>query len=502
MIDLLNVRRFDYGSIGNVERTPQGFLKVSGFATRTGVFPYIDAAGKIRRELRHPDHVFNPESMNTLKNAPVTLDHPPGLVTPENVKQYMKGYTTDRVEVNRDLLDTDVIIADAETIVAVEDDNIRELSSGYTCDLDYTPGVYNGVPYDCIQKNIRYNHLAIVKRGRAGPEVRLRIDSADAVMKRDEAPVAIPENPQPEDTQQMKTIVIGGEEISVPMAAASIIEDLLERYDLLRGDVAKLKEQSEMKKNPEVKADADISQKNVSSQVNEVQAIPDGRGGSAKKDEDFGAGAGAPAKQDEDEDQKKKDGDQPPFGQPKKDYEGAGGDGVAQSPVDLLKKEVADMAAMLGQMNQKSDALQAKVDEYASRTMNQGEKSPQGQNMDSANWRQSVQARVKLEKAAEKMVPDSISARFDSMSDNEIRAAVIQHRHPKTDLKGKSTTYLESRFDMMSEELDQSEVVRREMGSKFLNSRMDGAESPDAARRRMIESSRKLAELPLSANKK
>lgn len=46
--------------------------------------------------------------------------------------------------------------------------------------LEYTPGVWNGIPYDAIQRNIRYNHLAIVERGRQGPSVRLHLDT-DAV---------------------------------------------------------------------------------------------------------------------------------------------------------------------------------------------------------------------------------------------------------------------------------------------------------------------------------
>jgi len=71
------VRRFDLGEIKSATRTPQGFLKCPGFATRTGVFPYLNADGSIRNELRHPDDVNDPESLATLKNATVTIEHPP-----------------------------------------------------------------------------------------------------------------------------------------------------------------------------------------------------------------------------------------------------------------------------------------------------------------------------------------------------------------------------------------------------------------------------------------
>jgi hypothetical protein len=55
---------------------------------------------------------------------------------------------------------------------------LREVSCGYTCDCDPTPGKYEGERYDCVQRNIRYNHVAIVARGRAGPEIRLHLDAA------------------------------------------------------------------------------------------------------------------------------------------------------------------------------------------------------------------------------------------------------------------------------------------------------------------------------------
>lgn len=47
----------------------------------------------------------------------------------------------------------------------------RELSCGYRCDWDFTPGTWQGIQYDAIQRKIRGNHLALVKQGRMGPDV-------------------------------------------------------------------------------------------------------------------------------------------------------------------------------------------------------------------------------------------------------------------------------------------------------------------------------------------
>jgi len=47
----------------------------------------------------------------------------------------------------------------------------KELSCGYRCRYEYTPGVFEGVKYDYVQREIRGNHLALVENGRMGPDV-------------------------------------------------------------------------------------------------------------------------------------------------------------------------------------------------------------------------------------------------------------------------------------------------------------------------------------------
>lgn len=41
-----------------------------------------------------------------------------------------------------------------------------ELSLGYTCDWDYTPGVFEGTPYEVVQTNMCGNHIALVEAAR------------------------------------------------------------------------------------------------------------------------------------------------------------------------------------------------------------------------------------------------------------------------------------------------------------------------------------------------
>ena len=58
------------------EKTPEGFLKGRAIITSTGVFPYKDATGNVRRELRLPEDVFDPAHLDSLKLKPVTNEHP------------------------------------------------------------------------------------------------------------------------------------------------------------------------------------------------------------------------------------------------------------------------------------------------------------------------------------------------------------------------------------------------------------------------------------------
>lgn len=184
----MRVNRVDAGRFGAPVKTSQGFLRMPATATRIGVFDYVNPDGTRRRELRHPDDVFDAESLASLAAVPVTDEHPPEMVTAENAQRYARGWTGDAVERNGDLVDTNATITDAGLITKVETGKARELSCGYSMVADETPGVTQGIPgipdglaYDARQTLIRYNHLAVVPRGRAGPRARLRIDAAEQV---------------------------------------------------------------------------------------------------------------------------------------------------------------------------------------------------------------------------------------------------------------------------------------------------------------------------------
>lgn len=169
------------GRASNVRATPQGGLLADASLTRTGVFEYRTQGGDVRRELRPASEVFAKESLDSYKGAPVTIGHP-GRVGPGNWKDHTVGHL-DEVERDGDFVRGNMRIQHDDAIGKAESKELREISMGYTCDLDPTPGTYQGQKFDAVQRNIRINHAALLPsgEGRMGPEACLHLDSRAAV---------------------------------------------------------------------------------------------------------------------------------------------------------------------------------------------------------------------------------------------------------------------------------------------------------------------------------
>lgn len=157
--------------------TEEGYLAGTAIATRTGVFEYRLPDGTVQRQLRHPDDVLNEDSLATLKLKPVTDNHPSEMiVNVDNASRYSVGMTGENVHVDGGNVAITFNVTNKDTVQKVKSRQKRELSLGYKLDLLDEAGVYEGEPYTHRQTNIRYNHLAIVQRGRAGAVARINMD--------------------------------------------------------------------------------------------------------------------------------------------------------------------------------------------------------------------------------------------------------------------------------------------------------------------------------------
>lgn len=172
----LKLQRLDSISLDKTYYTSEGYLVDYPIVTTCGVFEYKNEDGSTRRELRLPEHVFDKKSLESYKGKPIIITHAAGDVDKENVRREQIGTIMSAGYRDGDNVRCEIIIHDTNTLKRC---GLRELSLGYSLDTEEMPGVWQGEEYDCIQKNIEINHLALVAEARAGDTARLNIDSKD-----------------------------------------------------------------------------------------------------------------------------------------------------------------------------------------------------------------------------------------------------------------------------------------------------------------------------------
>lgn len=155
--------------------TDEGFLRVPGYASRTGIQTYLASElglpgdpNRLVNVYRPPEEVFADESLNTFLGIDITDDHPSTLVNKDNYRNLTVGVVTSKGRQDNDHVAVDLLIKDKNAISKVESGK-SELSVGYTALYDEVNGVApDGTEYEFVQRAIRCNHLAICQRGRAG----------------------------------------------------------------------------------------------------------------------------------------------------------------------------------------------------------------------------------------------------------------------------------------------------------------------------------------------
>ena len=173
--------RYDFSPIEKYELTPEGYLRVWASIARTGIQHYTDADGSIRKEFRPESEVASPESLASFAGKAITMEHPPALLDSENTKDYQIGFTGSEIVYDNGFVRAVMTVTDQDVIERIMHGDVREVSAGYRVNYDPTPGVTDsGEHYNGIQTEISGNHVAIVRRGRAGPQVKLHLDRQDA----------------------------------------------------------------------------------------------------------------------------------------------------------------------------------------------------------------------------------------------------------------------------------------------------------------------------------
>lgn len=146
-----------------------------------GIFPYsgrsIGASDpdRIYYVLRPEDELSSPECVNSFKLLPWVDEHTmlgEKFGTPAEQKG-IQGVIGEDVYYKDGTLFGNIKVFSDKMATLIESGK-KELSCGYGCEYELTPGIWNGQRYDAIQRNIRGNHLALVTSGRMGKEVAVQ----------------------------------------------------------------------------------------------------------------------------------------------------------------------------------------------------------------------------------------------------------------------------------------------------------------------------------------
>lgn len=209
-----SVQRYDSVPIRDYHFDDQtGFLYVYRVPIAGAmVQKYVKSDGSEEMEAKLPEEILSDATVSSANSKPVTDGHH-GLVTKDNSHDLLKGFTASNGHVEGNMLYNDITITDPNLISQIKNGSKRELSIGFETQMDPTSGTYNGAKYDAVQRNIRINHVAVVPKGRAGHEVRLIGDSAEAVDQVE---------PSEEKGNQMETRVVRADGQNITVAADDV----------------------------------------------------------------------------------------------------------------------------------------------------------------------------------------------------------------------------------------------------------------------------------------
>lgn len=148
--------------------------------SKVGVFPYLgssigaDEPDRVYQVYRPAEELADPACLDSFRTVPIIDDHTmlgaveDGLTPVE--RKGVGGVVGDNVEFRDGVVYGNIKIF-SEALARKINSGKKQLSCGYRCSYDFTPGEFNGAKYDVVQRQLRGNHVAVVREGRMGPDV-------------------------------------------------------------------------------------------------------------------------------------------------------------------------------------------------------------------------------------------------------------------------------------------------------------------------------------------
>lgn len=186
--------------IGKPRITSDGYMVIDSAVARIGVQEYYAAelgdafsdlpANQIVRIDRPASVVFGDDSLSSYAHKPLTNDHPSSAVTAETWKRDAIGWTGDEARQDGKRVRVPMLMADAQAIADVQAGKV-EWSAGYGVTFERVAGVNDdGEAFDARITSQKINHIALVDKGRAGPDCRIGDNERPGARNKGAAPMA------------------------------------------------------------------------------------------------------------------------------------------------------------------------------------------------------------------------------------------------------------------------------------------------------------------------
>lgn len=430
----MKYKRIDSLSVDQTYYTEEGYLVDHPIVTTCGIFEYKNDDGSTRRELRLPENVFEEKSLESYKGKPIIITHDAGEVDKENVRREQIGTIMSKGYRDGENVRCEIIIHDTN---ALERCGLKELSLGYSLDTDDTPGVYRGEKYDCIQKNIEINHLALVGEARAGETARLNIDGKDDDVQILKGGKAIMYKPNSKGRRADE-----GEELTPEEMEAAIA--------LFKAQKAASQATGEGTDGEETPAEEPAEEKSPVEQVREHIDRRDS-------------------------------------------------DGEGMTPEDIIAEQKADLDTLLAEIDklQATSDMNGDEDPVAEEEPvpaeeentdseeggSEAEQKEKGVNMDSVD--RIIQERLDVCRMADKLHLDGV----EKLSVKEGRKRIIKAVNPKINLDGKSDSYIKAAYDIAKQsfhERKSTDEQRKKMVTDKVRRDAREESNSNSARKNMI----------------
>lgn len=169
-LDRESVRSYDADKRLHVSSTPISKANICEYYGRE--IPGAEAMGleadRKYKLLRDPEELA--KAVGTFNHIPLLRRHVP--VSAEDHKpEDVIGSTGTDASFDAPYLTNSLVVWSQSGIDDIEKEHRKELSSAYRYRADMTPGAHEGESYDGVMRDIVGNHVALVKKGRAGPDV-------------------------------------------------------------------------------------------------------------------------------------------------------------------------------------------------------------------------------------------------------------------------------------------------------------------------------------------